>query len=243
VLDPATYVDVVVAAIDGIAHAAEGNLDAPVEHCPEFDVARLLEHTGGFCRIVAGRVAGDEEWVPDTGTWQKAPAEEVAGDPIGWHERWGAELVVALRHSQPDEPLTTWIGHRTRYFWYRRAAQELTIHRWDVENARGTTPAIDAAIALDGIDEFLGEFGTRAANRLNGGGETYQFVVENTGQSFTVTAHPDRLVPQSPHEPAVVAVASADLLLRFLWGRASPDDLQPRGDRRLLERWHDLVRI
>ena len=75
-----TYIETVAAAVDEIAAVAAGNLHAPVEHCPGFDVGRLLEHTGGFARIVAGRVARDEEWIPRTGNWKKAPADEVAGD-------------------------------------------------------------------------------------------------------------------------------------------------------------------
>ena len=238
-----TYIETVAAAVDEIAAVAAGNLHAPVEHCPGFDVGRLLEHTGGFCRIVAGRVARDEEWIPSTGNWHEAPADEVAGDPIGWRTRWGAELVTALRNSRPDAPVATWAGQRTRYFWYRRAAQELTVHRWDAMQARGTPCAIDPEVALDGVDEFLGEFGMRAAERLTGSGETYQFVVEELGPTFTVTSEPERLVLHSPREPDVVARGGAAALLLFLWGRATPDDLDVSGDRRLLDRWHELVRI
>jgi uncharacterized protein (TIGR03083 family) len=242
-MDPGTYVDVVAAAIDDIAVAATGNLDAAVEHCPGWDVGRLLEHTGGFCRVVAGRVARDEEWVPSTGRWQDPPVEAVAGDPIGWHRRRGAELVDALRGSRPDEAVTTFAGPRTRYFWYRRAAHELTVHRWDAESARGRSSVIDPAIAVDGIDELLGELGPRAATLLQGAGETYQFVVEDVGPSFTVTAEPERLVSHTRRAPDVVARAGASILLRFLWGRAAPADLHTTGDSRLLDRWHERVRL
>lgn len=242
-LPASTYGDTVVGAIDRITTVALGNLDKPVEYCPGFDVARLLEHTGAFCRIVAGRVARDEEWKPRTGTWQDAPAEDVDGDPIGWHRRWGAELVAALRGSQLDAPVTTWAGQRTRYFWHRRAAHELTVHRWDAEHACGVTSPIDPAIAIDGIDEFLGEFGTRAATLLNGSGETYQFVVADMGPSFTVTAHPEHFVANSVRPPDVVARGDAGLVHRFLWGRATPGDLEITGDTGLLARWHEFVRI
>ena len=236
------YVTAVEAAVSRIADVAAGHLDAPVEHCPGFDVAKLLEHTGGFCRIVEGRVARDEEWVPASGTWQEAPADEVV-DPIGWHRRWSEALLDALRHADPTESITTWAGARTRYFWFRRAAQELTVHRWDAEHASGATTAIDEAIATDGIDEFLGEFGTRAAAAFAGDGETFQFVVDPVGLAFTVTAKPDHLVTASRREPEVIARAAPDVLLRFVWGRATPDDLTIGGDRSLLERWHETVRI
>ena len=118
-----------------------------------------------------------------------------------------------------------------------------TVHCWDAVHASGANFHIDAAIALDGVDEFLGEFGSRAADRLKGSGETYQFVVEELGPAFTVTAEPERLMLHSQREPDVVARCSAATLLLFLWGRATPDDLDVSGDGRLLDRWHELVRI
>lgn len=242
-LDPSTYLAVVDAAIDRIGNVASGHLTAAVEHCPGFDVGTLLEHTGSFCRIVGGRVARDEEWVPPSGTWQQAPPDEVAGDPIGWHRRWGSELLDALHNATPAEPITTWAGARTRYFWFRRAAQELTVHRWDAEHASGAESAIDDAIAIDGVDEFLGEFGTRAAAKFAGDGETLQFVADPHGVAFTVTAKPNHLVTASHAIPDVVARAPAGTLLRFVWGRAMPEELAAEGDRSLVERWHDLVRI
>ena len=242
-LDTATYLAVVEAAIDRIGEVAAGNVARAVEHCPGFDVGTLLEHTGSFCRIVGGRVARDEEWIPPSGTWQQAPPDEVAGDPIGWHRRWGSELVDALRNATPSEPIATWAGARTRYFWFRRAAQELTVHRWDAEHACGADSAIDEAIAIDGIDEFLGEFGTRAASRFAGDGETLQFIAEPQGVAFTVTAKAGHLVTASHAAPDVVARGPAGSLLRFVWGRATAEDLVIDGDRSLVERWHDLVRI
>ena len=242
VLRPETYIDVVNTAVDAITVAAADNLDAPVEHCPDFDVGRLLEHTGAFCRILEGRLARDEEWKPASGNWQEASAE-VAGDPLGWHRTWGAALIRALRAAAPAERITTWAGPRTRHFWFRRAAHELTIHRWDAEHAHASTSPIDDLTALDGIDEFLGEFGGRAAPRYEGDGETYLFVADNVGSSSAVTVHPDRFELNSRRDPDVEARAPAETIYRFLWGRATPDDLVANGDTGLLNRWHERIRL
>jgi uncharacterized protein (TIGR03083 family) len=240
-LAPDVYLAVVTDAVDAISAAGAQDLTTPVEHCPGFDIARLLEHTGGFCRIVEGRVARDEEWKPASGTWQEA-SPEVSGDPLGWHRQWGAALVDALRAAPLAEGVTTWAGKRTRYFWLRRAAQELTIHRWDAEHALGATSPVDSWVAVDGIDEFLGEFAKRAAPLYAGAGETFLFVAAE-GPAFCVTASPDRFDLHSPTAPDVVARASAEVLHRFLWGRAVPADLQADGDVTLLDRWHDRVRV
>jgi hypothetical protein len=112
VLTRARCLETVADAVARMESYATGNLGRSVEHCPGFDVAKLLEHTGGFCRIVAGRVARDEEWVPASGTWQQAPPDEVAGDPIGWHRTWGTELIESLAAAEAADPVTTWAGRR-----------------------------------------------------------------------------------------------------------------------------------
>src|ERR1041385_7206788 len=111
-LAPDVYLEGVASAIDAITAVGERDLNAAVEHCPGFDVGRLLEHTGGFCRIVEGRVARDEEWKPASGTWQEAGAE-AAGDPLGWHRKWGGALLDALHAANLSERVQTWAGART----------------------------------------------------------------------------------------------------------------------------------
>ena len=241
-LAPVAYLDVVTQAVEAIADVAEGNLALPVESCPGFDVGRLLEHTGSFCRIVEGRVARDEEWKPASGTWHEA-SEGVAGDPLGWHRGWSAALCDGLARANPSERIRTWAGHRTRYFWFRRAAQELTIHRWDVEHAVGTTAPIDPRVALDGMDEFLGEFAKRAAPLYGGSGETILFVADDAGPCLAVTTHADRFELNSPSLPDVEARASAEEIYLFLWGRTDASTLEVAGDAAILDRWHDRIRI
>jgi uncharacterized protein (TIGR03083 family) len=241
VLAPDTCRIVVADAVEAIANAADANLTAPVESCPGFDVGRLLEHTGAFCRVVEGRVARDEEWVTASGAWQDSTAE-VGGDPLGWHRTWGAALCRALDTAHPSQRVSVWAGQRTRYFWFRRAAHELTVHRWDAERAAGATTPIDPFVALDGVDEFLGEFGRIAAALYGGDGDTFLFVTEE-GPSFAVTAHADRLEYPSAHPVDVEVRGRAEDLLLFVWGRAAPTLLSVSGDGALVDRWRERVRV
>lgn len=242
VLTTDLYLDVVTDAVAAIATVAEGHLEAPIEHCPGFDIAKLLEHTGAFGRIVEARVGRDEEWKPASGTWQVA-SDEVGDDPLGWHRTWTDALCGALRAANPAERARTWAGYRTRYFWFRRAAQELSMHRWDAEHAVGPTTPFDPRVALDGLDEFLGEFAKRAAPLLAGRGQTFQFVADDIGVAYTVTTHTDRWDLHTAQEPNVEARASAEVLFRFVWGRATPDELAVSGNASLLERWQERVRL
>jgi hypothetical protein len=190
---------------------------------------------------VEGRVARDEEWKPSSGTWQEAGAE-MGDDPLVWHRTCGAALIEALRTANLSEEVTTWAGKRTRYFWLRRAAQELTIHRWDAEHAVGATAPVDGWVAVDGIDEFVGEFAKRAAPPYEGDGETFLFVTDE-GPAFSVTTYADRFELNSPTPPDVEAHARAEVLHRFVWGRATLADLRVSGNAELLERWHERVRL
>lgn len=235
------YLEVVEAHVAAIAAVADGHLDAPVPTCPGFDVGRLLAHTGAFCRTVEGRVTGDE-WQPVSGDWQEASVE-VGGDPLGWHRQWGSRLCTTLRAAEPSAPTRTWAGQRTLYFWFRRATHELTAHRFDAENAVGATTQFDPMIALDGLDEFVGEFGKRAATRYGGSGETFLFVAEDVGAAYAVMTHADRFEMHTAAKPDVTARASAELLCRFVWGRAAPTDLDVSGDAALLTRWQERIRL
>jgi uncharacterized protein (TIGR03083 family) len=131
----------------------------------------------------------------------------------------------------------------TRYFWLRRAAHELTVHLWDAANATGADLAIAEDVATDGIDEFLGEFGERAALSFAGDGETVSFVAEPSGMSYTVTLRPEMLVYQGHATPDAVVRAPAARLLLFLWGRTRAEDLSIEGAAEVVARWHERVRI
>ncbi len=64
----------------------------------------------------------------------------------------------------------TWTGSNQPEVWVeRRMTQETAVHRWDAANAVGLPYEIPAAVAADGIDEFLmwfaGDASARAPNR------------------------------------------------------------------------------
>jgi hypothetical protein len=76
-----------------------------------------------------------------------------------------------------------------------------------------------------------------------GGGETFLFVADDAGPAFSVTAHPELFELHSPRSPDVEVRASAETLYRFVWGRATPADVDASGDTALLDRWHERIRV
>jgi hypothetical protein len=136
-------------------------------------------------------------------------------------------------------------------FWYRRSAQELTVHRWDFENAVGNPSSIDPALAMDGIDELLFVFGPAtghpqfkgASERFAGNGEAFRLEPTDFPDAVTFIAHADRFEVDDSALPDVTARGTASDLLLFLWGRVPPTGLEVSGDASLLDRWQERVKI
>lgn len=240
-IDAQTYVEHVQIAGDRVAQAAEGKLSTEVPSCPGFTLERLIAHTGEFARWVAVMVE----------TGQPAPPSEpkVEGDVLETHRTEIAHLVEALRAKDPDAQTWTWsTGADRARFWFRRAAQELTMHRWDVENAVGDPLPIDPTLAADGVDEMLTVFG--APNVV--GFDTIAKVFDahapvgleatDTGDIWTFIRDGD-VFDFSASDPAVTAKGTASDLLLFIWGRKGTDVLDVSGDDTLLTRWQERVKI
>lgn len=238
-MDAARYRHHAQAAASGIIVAGRGSLKTPVPTMPGYDLGSLLLHTGYLCRFYGQCAGGAENPEIDTG--------DLADDPVAWHEATLAELVGALEAADPSAPAWTWRGEdRTAVFWFRRAAQEFAVHRWDAESAVGEPAPVDPALAADGIDELLDEFAPvfDVAGMFGGAGETIHLHATDHEGEWLVAMHPDRVEVRREHARGDVAVrgTASDLLL-FLWGRVPPERLEVFGDASLLERWQERVKL
>ena len=139
---------------------------------------------------------------------------------------------------------------RPASFWARRMAHETAVHRADAEIAVGRAPVIDTAIAVDGIDEWLG-FG----DVLDGDGRDSRLAALGDGQVLHLHATDEglgesgewlarrageRMTIEHGHGRGDVAVRGpASALLLVLVRRLPVDDapVQLIGDRAVLERW------
>lgn len=242
-MEGSTYLGHVLAEGTRIAESAEGSLEAPVPSCPGNTVGSLLIHTAGFCLVVSSGLRGEEnDW------------SSFGSDPLAAHRREHARLVDDLGARDPEEPCWAWGSDQRVRFWYRRSAHELSVHRWDVENAVGEQSPIDAHLAADGIDELLVEFGPHndacatdgAAEMFGGSGEMLHLHATDLPEvgEWLVVAHPDRFEVRREHAKGdVAAKGTASDLLLFLWGRVPPDRLEVFGDASLLDRWQERVKI
>jgi uncharacterized protein (TIGR03083 family) len=136
-----------------LADAAEGNLTAPVEHCPGWTVADLVRHVievHWFWATIAERRPAEP---PEDEQRPEPPSDAELIDRF----RAGAlHLVEVLRHADPQASCWTWAPTQQNVaFVQRHQVQEAAVHRWDAEHAAGRSVALDVPAAVDSIEEFL----------------------------------------------------------------------------------------
>ncbi|WP_156724606.1 maleylpyruvate isomerase family mycothiol-dependent enzyme [Streptomyces apocyni] len=139
--------------------------DATVSTCPGWQVRDLLRHTGMVHRwATAFVVEGHRSYHPDGGE----PALDGA-ELLDWFRAGHARLVAGLEGAPADLECWTFLPAPSPLaFWARRQAHETTVHRVDSESAlRGTDrDTIDAAFAVDGIEELLVGMHAREKSRV-----------------------------------------------------------------------------
>ncbi len=185
-------------------HWAPDGLDAKVPSCPDWTVAELAEHITNFSALWAHVLCeGTGRPKPPFGAMPSG-ADAVAA----WFETAGRDLVAELRATTPDTTVWTWDpDDQSAAFVARRAAHELSIHRYDAELARDQAQPIDAALAADGIDEIFAIASAREDASPQGNGETLHLHGTDRGDEWVVAITPSGFEVERTH-------AKADLALR-----------------------------
>jgi uncharacterized protein (TIGR03083 family) len=136
-----------------LAAAARDNLSAPVEHCPGWTVADLVAHLAGvhwfWGTIAARRLA---EPVPPEDRPAR-PSDDVLVDTL----LTGADrLVDVLGNTDQSTPVWTWYpAQQDVAFITRHQVQEAAVHHFDAASAAGAAWAVDPAVAVDAVEEYL----------------------------------------------------------------------------------------
>jgi uncharacterized protein (TIGR03083 family) len=161
-----------------------------------------------------------------------------------WFRSGGEALLAALRKADADQPTWTWGADQHARWWSRRQLHETGVHRADAELALGREPMFEASVAVDGVDEFLGNLPyatfSPVTKDLKGDGETVHVHCTDTDGEWLIELNPKGFTWQHGHAKGDVAVrgAASDLLL-LLYGRRKPEGerFQIFGDAALLDRW------
>ena len=139
--------------------AAEVALDSLVPGCPDWSVRDLVAHLGEVQRTWAYIVAaGPSAEPPDE---DEVPGVEPDGDLLAWSAESTGELVRALAAAGPDQECWTWWAQAggsapgTSGAVARHQVQEAAVHAFDAQEAAGHGEPLPAAVAADGVPEFL----------------------------------------------------------------------------------------
>jgi uncharacterized protein (TIGR03083 family) len=233
-------------------------LDLAVPPCPGWDLARLIGHTGRVHQWAAAALgAGAVTTEQAMALRQELPRPPAGPAVLDFYRASLDALVDVLSVADPDEPCWTFLGPRPKQFWFRRQAQELTVHAWDAETALATgapgsppPERIPADLAADGVDEFLDVFLGRFLPPPGDGRESTLHLHGTDdppvagGAEWLVRLTADGPVVTTEHAKGDVALRGpAEDLLLVLWRRRPLDALDVLGDRSLAEQVIDQTRV
>lgn len=212
------------------ADAARNNLDARVEHCPDWSVADLVWHlteVHWFWGTIAHEQLSEP---PDESRHPERPSEQ---ELVPTFEAGARRLVEVLGAADQTAACWTWFPDQQDVaFITRHQVQEAAVHAWDAENAAGRRLTIDPAVAADSVDEFLTTSLADEEDAQRGALTPFDdelcLRAADTGDAWTVT---DGRVPGSlamrrgapdGSDMRVLEAPAAELLL-WLYGRRELD--------------------
>ncbi|MCP4968832.1 MAG: maleylpyruvate isomerase family mycothiol-dependent enzyme, partial [bacterium] len=218
---------------------------APVPSCPGWSAADLTWHLLEVQYFWASIVA-DLLRTPDKVTELVRPQDADLDDLFDVQT---SRLLDALQAHDPAETCWSWHAEGHSVGWVlRRQAHEALIHRVDAELAHGGEFAVDAELAIDGVDEVLNVMLDSSDipdwSSFAPDGRVAEITV-NEGASWALRL--GRFQGKSPQtgndydDPALIvatSIASPDAVVRgsgrdlnlWLWGRGTADSLVVEGD-------------
>ena len=214
-----------------------GPLEAPVAACGDWDLRQLTHHVGHIHRWA--RIAATTARRPDRDEIDDPPADSELAD---WIRSGVSDLADALEAIDPDAP--TWHPFpvdKVGRVWPRRQCHELSIHRWDAQNAIGSADPIDAELASDGIDEYFEVMLPRLVTResLELPSDSIHVHCTDVDGEWLVRAIDGEVSMTREHAKGDAALRGpAQHLLLMLWGRPVPDGaVDAIGDTAAADAW------
>ena len=209
------------------AKACDSSLNVAVAGCPGWVIRDLVIHVTevhAFWNFIARTgIAGPENYVPP----------EISDDVnlmSGYLEGLDA-LVSTLTTTDAASPCWTWDGPHDIAWITRRMAQEMAVHAWDARTAIGDATPIDAALASDGIDEFVHmmlRFPMPDVATL--AGSVHIHCTDVDGEWLIVPIGEQLLVTREHAKGTCAIRGAAHDVLMVLWRRYALSDVEVIGD-------------
>jgi uncharacterized protein (TIGR03083 family) len=212
-------------------------LDADVPTCPGWTTRDFVDHISEF--------TGFWTHVLCEGTGRpKPPFSELreGDDPAAHYESLGDALVEALRAATPETLMWTWMpSDQSAGFIARRCANELSVHRYDLQSVSGDRRPIPTDIAIDAVDEIfvmLTAWGAPPGGHV-GRGESLELRATDSDSARTIVLAADGPILAEPEGDADLSLegTASDICL-VVFGRPPLGLVERRGDETVLERWY-----
>lgn len=220
---------------------AEGTMDALVPTCEGWKVADLATHIGDFCGFWT-HVLCEGTGRPKTPFKDAPDGDEL----VSWVADLAGYLVDELEATPAGTEVWTWFpSDHTAGFVARRCANELAVHRTDMQAARGTHTPIAADLAVDGIDEVFDALLSVREHKGAGTGRTLALASADTPRAWRVTLGPEGIAVERSLSDStelttsnlVVKGTASDLELA-LYHRPTLSPVDMDGDYTVLDEWH-----
>jgi uncharacterized protein (TIGR03083 family) len=227
--------------------AAETRWDRQVPHCPEWDAAGLVRHTGGIFDWMAAIVASGDRVSRRT---LDAPPEDPT-DLAAWYLASLDCTVDVLGSADPGEETWTFssTGDRRVAWWCRRLAVEVAIHRHDAEHAFSTVGGADPVplngeVAAAGIEDFIVEFlpGLLASEEIQGLDGTLRLHATDGPFEWWVDLNDPGAARPEHEKTGTVLRGSRSSLLLWLTNRAPVGSVEVIDDQGIATAWTQLCR-
>ncbi|MBO3737104.1 maleylpyruvate isomerase family mycothiol-dependent enzyme [Actinoplanes flavus] len=227
------------ALIEGRSAALRDAVDAApdpaarIPGCPDWSLTDLVTHIGGVQRFWAATVAAADDSGPPP------PGQRGEQDPEGDLPEWFSEstglLLDALRTAGPDAPCWAWWAESgaplTAGAVARHQVQEAAVHAYDAQEAIGKPETLPAAVAVDGVSEFLTVcLGSLGAWPHRPARVAFQAL---EGPSWILDLSPAgaKADPAASGEPVTTLRGTASDLVLALYRRIPLSDIRIDGDR------------
>ncbi|MFF5292286.1 maleylpyruvate isomerase family mycothiol-dependent enzyme [Paractinoplanes globisporus] len=226
------------------AAAAASSLEVAVPGCPDWTLDDLIYHLGQVQRFwaVVTRLA-DTSAPPTT---EQRGVTDPEGDLLEWSAESTALLLDALRAAGPESPAWTWWAASgapmTAGAIARHQVQEAAVHAYDAQEAAGKPEPLPAAVAVDGVAEFLSVAMASLGKWPHRPARVAFTAIE--GPSWVVDLSPAgvQLDPAASGEPVTTVHGTASDLVLALYKRIPADAVRVDGDAAVfteLRTWSD----
>lgn len=230
-MDRSSKLEQLLEVSERMAAAAGRDLEAQVEHCPDWKVRDLVGHIGGvqwfWSNVVEQRIQHRDDLERPSG----APA---GTDPVTWFREQTKRLHAALSAANDsDQVWTWWEPDQTIGFVLTRQVNEAVIHCFDACNAVGVIATIATDLAELGLQEFVDVMSKDLAEGASVPSPLVLVPTDsawrgtlfsdsgNTTSGNTTTSNKTSTRADSTNGEVTEFRDTADVLLRSLWGRAT----------------------